>query len=139
MKIEDQVCSLELAKRLEELGVKQESYFYHHWYKKNRDYEYIDHKICAEKIEEFDDGKWKLKVYSAFTVAELGEILPANLEDKYLTSHKCSRNGWWIFYSKFNDKDTDNNSCWSAREPDARAKMLIYLIENNLIKVDEIK
>jgi len=28
MKLEDQVCSLELAKRLKELGVEQESLFY---------------------------------------------------------------------------------------------------------------
>jgi hypothetical protein len=30
MKLEDQVCSLELAKRLQELGVKRESLFYWH-------------------------------------------------------------------------------------------------------------
>ena len=30
MKIENQVCSLELAKKLKELGVEQDSYFF--WY-----------------------------------------------------------------------------------------------------------
>lgn len=74
MKLEDQVCSLELAKRLKELGVKQESYFFWHY------------SVYTE-----DDFKWKLMhhhhldikskngdsdIISAYTVAELGEILP---------------------------------------------------------------
>ena len=29
MKLEDQICSLEHAKRLKELRIQQESYFYH--------------------------------------------------------------------------------------------------------------
>ena len=32
MKLEDQVCSLELAKKLKELGVKQDSLFYWNLY-----------------------------------------------------------------------------------------------------------
>lgn len=75
MNIDDQVCSLELSIRLRELNVKQNSVFYY-WYKKNIDHEDIDCKISTVKGDEFDNGIWKLKIYSAFTVSELLELLP---------------------------------------------------------------
>lgn len=76
MPIEKQVCSLELAKRLKELGVKQGSYFYwnaqHIW-------------VAAGKDIEYD----KDNAISAFTAAELGEILPVALEhDEVLAKYK---------------------------------------------------
>lgn len=83
MKLEQQVCSLELSKKLKELGVKQESLFY--W------------SNCCEKeftlecslwhdIEtwEWGNGHTLENVetkYSAFTVAELGEIHTENEAD----------------------------------------------------------
>jgi len=79
MKLEQQVCSLELAKKLKELGVKQESYA--HW-------GYNDDKLINPK------GEWKLYVgwqphagyengyreeyIAAFTVAELSNWLILN-------------------------------------------------------------
>ena len=65
MKLEDQVVGLELAKKLKELGVKQESYCY--WREGNKEdptYRIVT-MVCA-----------KGGTYSAFTVAELGEMLP---------------------------------------------------------------
>lgn len=157
MRLEDQVCSLELAKRLKKLGVKQESYF---CYVKvdvpNETYstqseakEWGEFFIVSFKLEKkvyFEDKNdfepqrvvsygcgccfWDLEVkehYSAFTVAELGEMLPL----------------WWDS-GKREDKDyicrvfeknvTNTHHSFGSSEADARAKMLIYLIENGLIK-----
>jgi len=71
MKLEDQVCSLELAKKLKELGVKQESYW--SWLKGDADYGDEPYLLgCTTKLEEDE--------CSAFTVAELGEKLPNKIE-----------------------------------------------------------
>ncbi|MHC1565352.1 MAG: hypothetical protein ACXQS6_03420, partial [Candidatus Syntropharchaeales archaeon] len=69
MNIEEQVVSLELAKRLKELGIDRESLW--KWCIHNNGvvgcYVGIDRKIQARsKVKE---------EYPAFTVAELGEIL----------------------------------------------------------------
>src|SRR5258707_584697 len=67
MNLEQQVCGLDLAKRLKELGVKQESYF-----------AWCDCDVHGEyQIVGFGaaDGEWRI---SAFSAAELGEMLPQN-------------------------------------------------------------
>lgn len=120
MKLEDQVCSLELAKSLKSLGVKQESLFW--WIKWNEHYgmhvEYRPNFVAK------DMGK-----YSTFTVAELGEMLPAN-EIHY----SIDGNQWCVLYG--NDL-MDGHGEFADTEADARAKMLIYLIENKLINPQE--
>lgn len=113
MKLEDQVCSLELAKQLKELGVKQESIWYWHKYQ-DRDWE--------ATLAESD--------LSAFTVAELGEMLP-----EFVGSWREHDNFWHCDNSELGE----NRRVWltfnADTEADARAKMLIYLIENKLIKI----
>lgn len=116
MRIEDQVCSLELAKRLKELGVKQISLF--SW------------QIGLNKIPVLNIsfmGELGSDDYSAFTVAELGEMLP----ESFATYRKNNKymGAWdkeWDLIGKLYAK--------SENEANARAKMLIYLIENGLIK-----
>ena len=66
MELSDQICSLELAKKLKELGVKQESLF---WYTIYVDQTYDIHY-------QFDSKYIPPAHYAAFTVAELGEMLP---------------------------------------------------------------
>ncbi len=80
MELENQVVSLDLAKRLKELKVKQESLFY--W--STRTFEPgltgpnpITALILGTEINQSQYHKVTDEIIaSAFTVAELGEILP---------------------------------------------------------------
>lgn len=81
MKLEDQVCSLELARKLKELGVKQESSFYH--IIENGHYKLYPYKAPGFSLEGIrknprKDWDW----CSAFTVAELLAMIPKVLENK---------------------------------------------------------
>lgn len=154
MKLEQQVTSLEISKKLKELGVKQESLFWH------------------TRISDTPDGRqdWLLRdtqwgqgaleEYSAFTVAELGKMLPRRICDakqtlsgvegkcysliiEGLSDDYCNENiinGWRLRYGDTKVKVDSENKLNSAgiyyvgTEADARGKMLIYLIENNLLK-----
>lgn len=117
MKLEQQVCSLELARELNELGTKQDSLF---WW-----------QVCEDSTTDLQYQKtttnFGLPVrdwYSAFTVAELGNLL-----GKHCLSNSVEY-GWAC-------------SCWGINpsvptifadtEADARAKMLIFLIENGFM------
>jgi hypothetical protein len=115
--IEKQVVGLDLAKKLKELDVKQESVF--RWV-------IDDHQRPEIRLRNSGIHPWDLDEYSAFTVAELGEMLPP----EYLTMRHPT--GWAAY-------DGDGEYVLQEKtEADARAKMLVYLIENDLIKADQI-
>ena len=126
MELENQVCSLKLAKRLKELEVKQESLWY--WQKsvciKNH-HELLSVNCFRDKNNIYKDNR----NYSAFTVAELGEMLP--LESHYIRTelHRNSMSDTYKYLLHICGKDF-----YADTEANARAKMLIYLLENNLIK-----
>lgn len=115
MKLEEQVASLELCKKLKELGVKQESAFY--WSH--------NEKECSYSLDSFVRHK---EHFAALTVAELGRMLPF-----FIRFYKCVT-GWDIEFK--NDK---NMSHWvsEATEANARAKMLIHLIEQGIVNPKE--
>jgi len=112
VKLEDQVTSLELSKQLKKLGVKQESEFY--WCERDyvSDYEVMPIFSCLISKKELEKQEDKLKgvehesfsKFSAFTTATLDKMLPPY---------------------KANEK---------SKKPDARAKMIIHLIEKGLLK-----
>ncbi len=120
VKIEEQVCSLELAKKLKKLGVEQDSLWW--WVVE-----------CSEEAAQLY-FKWdvpktepKEKIYSAFTVAELGKMLPRSFKMVCWVSgvHQGSENLYIINYGSFLSQHADT-------EANARAKMLIHLkVENN--------
>ena len=115
MKLEDQVCSLELAKRLKALGVKQESAFY----------------FYGDGSVQF--GKAMGWTCSAFTVAELGEMLPVGYP--FLTSFRLPKDyGVGDMNGKWTMTRGGKVEVLADTEAEARAKMLIYLIENGLEK-----
>lgn len=147
MKLENQVTNLELSRKLKELGVKQDSYFDWFKLKENNDYSLVEYWQIDYEIR-FD-------TISAFTVAELGELLPNSIQlknqepfDNYSISiHKFNRvsddmkviNNFIVNYYT----ESDENSWLRIRltpniyDPNlanAMAKMLIYLLENGMIK-----
>lgn len=136
MELKDQVCSLELSKKLNKLGVKQDSWLY--WIKTDGAYGYF-------LFEKKDFPEWcKIEeTYSAFTVAELGEMLPhkvSNIKgDEREARLKISKGKilaeWIVSYGiyAFNECLTLSHIETAKTETKSRAKMLIYLIENKLI------
>lgn len=68
------------------------------------------------------------EIASAFTVAELGEMLPKGAKSMKSSSEDTSE-GWFIYFAG------QDRIFHAPTEADVRAKMLIYLLENNFISV----
>lgn len=126
MKLSNQVVSLGLAKRLKELGVKQDD----------------SHFVWdCDSVEDGPQLSARENLYgiydfcAAFTVAELGEMLPISLTEKsthyYLECWKTELM-WTAHY-----KSIGHILAQSAHptEAEARGLMLAYLIENKLMMV----
>ncbi len=140
MTLQAQVTSLELSKKLAELGIKQESIWY--WGRWGKIWELVQTHPNAN-----------LDKYSAFSVAELGELLPMVIDykdDCFPRDDDARR--YWLDIQKHSSewqvdylwRDPDAHpylkvlaelAARAPTEADARAKMLISLIENKLISV----
>lgn len=74
-------------------------------------------------------------MYAAFTVTELGEMLPDAVftdgKQFYMDYLKAVVGGWAIKYSSESGEAVYMTA--ADTEADARAKMLIYLLENKLV------
>jgi len=123
MKLEDQVCSLELAKKLYDLGFEHESHF---WWAES----HLTFRVTSTPM----NRNWiNQKRYAAFTVAELGEILPAVVNGGPIDTFKNGRTGPWYFLYRFEGDKTRHAVDDTPTEADVRAKMLIYRLENKLM------
>lgn len=137
MKLQDQVCTLEQAKRLKELGIEYDAYFYHDVH----DGMGGEQKKGESSIR--DHLQRSSMSYPAFTAAELGVMLPEYLSiDSYrmhVHSYKQEQNNspalWTITMGKSSDKEVPDFD--SHKEAQARAAMLIYLLENKLTTAEE--
>lgn len=144
MTLEQQVCSLDLAKKLKELGVKQESIinwqFFPGWGEETGKWElrhYSDFRLSSSGDSD--------RVCSAFTVAELGEMLPhsvnvgTNTISYWDIRQRKWRNDGNPLYEIYFDSYLGVPEAPQVRllrdhsEADARATMLVYLLENKLI------
>jgi hypothetical protein len=124
MKLKDQIITLDQAKKLSELGVMQGvSVFYY-----NDNYgsvEFNRHNIGGyEKAQH---------CFSAFTVAEMGTMLPSGYDTMRFTEHPEDR---WFGYDTSGDT-FPGEDCWKT-EAEARAAMLIHLLETNTITAEEV-
>ena len=133
MPLEKQVCSLEPAKQLKALRVRQDSVFHWHWHR--------DQLPALLKDYENTHPAWDS--CSAFTVAVLGELLPTRVFVPY--KGKIPDRGYWFecgrhlgtvepFWCRYKLAGTDKKLEYRAdTEANVRAKMLIYLMENKLV------
>ncbi len=143
---------------MKELGVKQSSLFW--WIgKKNVDiaafgimYLHEFHDLEEDTLDQYD-------YYSAFTVAELGEMLPNTvqtingepfdnyrilIQKFYTVDEKLNKTNNFIINYECDSTEATGQNAWLRRkltnnifdsnEANARAKMLVYLIENGLYK-----
>lgn len=135
MNLEKQVTSLELSMKLKELGIEQKSLFYWEWANDNA------HAVrwFPYCVAPRDSGNFKH--FSAFTASELGEMLPHRLypqsasgSDACLDICKNHENYWMVaYYTDF--RVPPRITVIQETEVDARAKMLIDLIENKFIEI----
>lgn len=145
MNIESQVTSLELSKKLKELGVKQESLWY--WTrikislnkkimeseeftiscKENYDHIGYD-SVYVTGCSECNYGDKISEIYSAFTASELLELLPENY--KFVKQS----DQWHVITNGCLKCTLEDTLTFCENLSNACAKMLIHLIENNLLE-----
>jgi len=136
MKLEEMVSNKELSKKLKDLGVPQNSLWcwVQYIYTKPA---HEKHPLYTTEVIPKHDAMFIDMVQfeiSAFTVAELGELLPQYLKSRgfMLTTVKNEKNHWWVGYTDHLGKAHCSER--EKTEADARAAMLVYLLENGLVK-----
>lgn len=138
MKLIDQVCTIDQAKHLKELGVEQKSLFYfHHAFDKpvfgetpvtETGKQYKKVQVCNDKNGSF----------AAFTVAELGVMI------QQIGLYTCVNTvlmGWAVHhvneYADYEFKQPGNMNSYDT-EAQARAAILIELLEDKKVSVSGI-
>ena len=133
MNIYSQVTNLELSKRLEKLGVKQDSYFSWCEQPATKGSVWILVNTYAAPLN-FPNHT----IYSAFTVAELLKKLPRRLEsgNPEHPAHRlvieCQDTRFMVVYICVNCVGKLFEE-YDEKLVDAIAMVLIYLVENDLI------
>jgi len=149
MKLEETVCSRDLAIELKKLRVPQKSLFYWVRYKdvKNINTDLLEQHLVMSPINPGFTNRER-GVYSAFTVAELGEMICAGVvivaktkQPKYgkiFQQDKCPKwdegDKMWALYLAGDEVYTFDDN-----EANARARFLICLLEKKHLTIKELK
>lgn len=137
MPLSHHTTSLPLSKRLKKLGVPQKSLFW--WV------EYTDGYGDKELWSVQDQHVGYKQLISAFLASELGEMLPDGSEENdhsVIFTHRVGsrafvREKYGKYTCYFNYCDgSERFRVYASTEADARAKMLIHLLEQKLITPD---
>lgn len=134
MELKQQLVDLELAKELHKLGVPQTSIYGWYCFDNGRHVE-PPHIVRVANEENAEMKTEKSIIYSAYSVAELGELLPNEREDKYAFFSGLAINGWFCEVKNYRVMPYErlHVELQCETEAEARAKMLIYLLKNNFI------
>ena len=130
MKLEHQVCKLEQARRLKELGVVQDSVWM--WvYPKNEKMISTEkgvyyHLHAKDIIADNEGNEFDHEAASAWGVAELGVVLRG-----------YALPIWWTLWQGWCYKEGSQPRGYGT-EAEARAAQLIYFLENKLITPESV-
>lgn len=146
MKTEKQVCTIEQAGKLKELGVEQTSEYAFIFRLKEWQVNHIA-EFNRWAFQQEQDLIGARENYSAFTVAELGEMLETN-DDQHFLMHSWNDHGgeWQTFLSKRKESESEEQKDHfedvhqevGETEAEARAEMLIWMLENKIISVESV-
>lgn len=166
MNLSKQVVSLDLAKRLRELGAPQDSYFV--WVEtKNPSNTWYRYSITNDTGDDCGHGSIGCEamvltrrnddildlpiyedstLYAAYAVAELGEHLPVNFCANdgcwyklraYILADKDGQKSYHLTYESLIDDVDIINIISNTLEAEARGLMLVWLIEQGYVKFGE--
>ena len=149
MRIEDQVCTFDQAKKLDKYLPRPYDSLFRYYEINSNGVGHLGSKLHDifpdDQVEKFDNGS--VSAYAAYTVAELGVLLPSSIivsSVKYYQKTKKIDHRFQCFYHKaFHDSFGPNGFVphrdWYQAEAEARAAALIWLIENGYVKVEDLK
>lgn len=133
MELKDQVSNAELSNKIKKLGITAPSLFFREWT-----------GAKDSEVESWGGGHsyYGIDNVNCYTVAELGELLPHIIKHKFVLRMWKNENGYFIDYlDAYTDKSFSFPEIFSfhsdKNEANARAKMLIYLLENKLTNPHE--
>lgn len=145
--MEKHVTNLEISKRLKELGVKQESEFKycggHIYYdddQENGKFEECPNTDLLGEDEYCHTAGLTCEYFiSAFLASELGELLPLIVKDGFhrgrFVIEKTLTDKWKATYVEREDGGRFALDNSDENMANSMGKMLIYLLENNLIEL----
>lgn len=141
MTVKKQCCSLELAKRLKELGVLQDSLLYWEEIPETLRNKFVCNGVTIIStihrlaFPPYDDLSRSINYWSAFNVAELGFMLPVIIESSEKFYHLSIDGDKFVYYEDMQNKFEIHyeEEKLDDTEADSRAKMVIHLIENDLL------
>lgn len=121
--IEQQYTSLEISKRLKELGVRQDLEKGWIFDELNQKWE-MNNKLVFDRLYEIKVKTRPKECFAAYSVAEIGELMQRNSHHFPMC---CETNKWC-----WSDGD---KSIEASTEADCRGLLLIHLIEKRIIKL----
>lgn len=148
--IESHLTSLEISRRLSELGIKKEALFYYWVACENPLIGSISEETAKnwflssiQQVKESKNGHdWE---YPAYTASELLEMLPAEItgsddEPFYITVEKNLEENWDVSYQNITPNGAPQWECHEDEKyiQNALAKMLIHLLENGIVKAEDL-